>query len=97
MCVESSERTGIVPDLAIPVRSEDSTHTTWLLTPSSSGVQADQKGRESVICSSTGEQRLLIRMALPFACHEFTSKVARETPKSAIVGTCFRGLIVVLI
>ena len=35
-------------------------------------------------------------MALPFACHEFTSKVARETPKSAIVGTCFRGLIVVL-
>ena len=34
-------------------------------------------------------------MALPFACHEFTSKVARETPKSAIVGTCFRGLIVV--
>ncbi|GEM_PF-3262050 len=36
-------------------------------------------------------------MALPFACHEFTSKVAREPPKSAIVGTCFRGLIVVLI
>ena len=43
------------------------------------------------------KKRIQSRMALPFACHEFTSKVARETPKSAIVGTCFRGLIVVLI
>ena len=35
MCVESSERTGIARSGTIPVRSEDSTHTTLLAAQAS--------------------------------------------------------------